>query len=112
MTIEKFLESGGPPQTCWSCRRQQQHDAWSIDCFVEGFFELTEVCRRERQKPLLRWRSLGRTPEVHPGEKHERHQCGKYHHRFSFHFHGPDSQSAMNLQPVAGTESFPRRGQL
>jgi hypothetical protein len=107
MTIEKFLDCGGPPQTGWSCRRQQQHHAWSIGSIVEGVFELTEVCRRERQKRLLRWRSLGRTPEVRPREKRQRRKCGKYHHHSSFHFHGPDSLSAMNPAICCGNRVIP-----
>src|ERR1700730_3462820 len=106
MTIEKFLDCGGPPQTGRSCRRQQQHHAWSIGRFVEGVFELTEVCRRERQKWLLGCRSLGRTPEVLPGEK-ERRKCGNKHHRSSFHFHGPDSRSAMNPAICRGSRIIP-----
>jgi hypothetical protein len=47
VTMEKLGDRGGPPQTGWSCGREQQEQARGVGGAVEGGFEFVEVCRCE-----------------------------------------------------------------
>jgi len=59
---QKLLNCGGPPQTGWSSRRQQQNQPRNVGFGIERLLELPEISFRECDNQLLAARRRARTP--------------------------------------------------
>src|ERR1700680_1112354 len=102
---QQLLSCGGPPQTGWSSRRQQQDQPRNARLGIERPFELPDISFRKCDNGLLAaWRRAG-TPQVR-----HRQQYKNYRHRDAdepFPFHLPENLSAMNAAISCGNRITP-----
>jgi len=71
MAGEKLFGCGGPPQTCCSCRREQEDDARFVCRGVKRALEFGEAgCRQNEERRLSRG-CLGRSPKIYTREQQQ-----------------------------------------
>jgi len=98
---QQLLSCGGPPQTGWSSRRQQQDQPRNARLGIERFLELPEISFREcDNRRLAAWRRAG-APQVPSRQQYK--NCRHRQADEPFTFHLPENLSAMNAAISCGS---------
>lgn len=82
---QEFFYCGGPPQTCWSSRRQEKEQARNICIGVKSCLELAEIHGRERDERLLSSRNRRRPPQINGNQQHKNRDDRDKDCSFRFH---------------------------
>ena len=105
VSLQQLLNCGGPPQTGWSSRRQQEDESRNARFGIERFLELRDTTFRECDHRLLAaWRGA-RTPKVSTRQQDKDRR--RHHADEPFLFHLPENLSAMNAAISCGNRIIP-----
>ncbi len=85
MPRQQLLSCGGPPQTSWSSRRQEQHQPRNGSLSIERLLKLPEICLgKSKNRLLASWRRAG-TPQVCSHQQYKNCRYCKADEPFRFH---------------------------
>ena len=68
---QQLVSCGGPPQTGWSSRRQQQDQPRNVGLGIERLLELPEISFRQRDYRRLATRRRAGTPQVRSRQQYK-----------------------------------------